>query len=88
MLAGVGAGSGGGRTQPGSWQMNRLWEDKEGGPFSLDSRVKGRWPEQTQTAGPQGWGGPNKPLQGPKSIPSLTSYKITKFQSSFLEGWT
>lgn len=27
------------------------WEDKEGGPFCLDSRVKGRWPEHRGTIG-------------------------------------
>lgn len=46
---GLGAGSSGGRTRPESWQMSRLSENKEGEPFSLDSRVKGRRPEQTQT---------------------------------------
>lgn len=43
----------GDRAKPGSWEMCRLWKDKEGGPFSSDSRVKGRWLEQSQIVGDQ-----------------------------------
>lgn len=41
----------GGGAKPGSWEMLRLWEDKEGGPFSSDSRVEGRWLGQNQIVG-------------------------------------
>ena len=40
--------SGGSRTRLGSWRMSELWGDKEGSSSHWDSRVKGRWPEQSQ----------------------------------------
>lgn len=62
---------------------------KGGEPFGLDSRVKGRCPEQTQTAGSEL--SPRVRIdfhRESKSTPFLPSSKITKSQASFLEGQT
>lgn len=70
--------------------MSALWREKKGGPFSLDDRVKGRWPEQSQTVGDQcevlrdGVAVINHCRD--KSLdPFLTSSDILKSQASFLE---